>query len=149
MSFLLSEKVIPDLNLFHKKIESLIPEFHGFMKIGNQVYVELTTEPTPELISQIEAIIPPNKVVEIVATNRQVREALIRKSFTDSRPEIHPEKIKEFILSLPEPTRSIAFNFWEYSNEMIRSNPVLAQLAPMLGLTEDDLDQLWIFARTL
>lgn len=82
-------------------------------------------------------------------TNQQLRQAMIVKSFGENKPQLHPESIKNFILTLQEPTKSIALNYWEYSNEMFRQNPILSQLAPMIGLTESDLDNLWTYAKTL
>lgn len=148
--FILSPKEIQNLFEFHKAIASLVPEFVGLMTVGSEVRIELSVEPTQELIDQIEAIVPPvESLVPRSVTNQQLRQALILKAFQEGHPEFHPDAIRQFILSLPEPTKSLAFNFWEYSNEMFRNNALLNQLSPMLGLTQTDLDNLFIKARTL
>lgn len=51
--------------------------------------------------------------------------------------------------SLPEPDRSAARIEWEYSQEVQRHNGFVAVLAPALGLTESDLDDLFRTAATL
>lgn len=58
-SFVLSEKTIPNLREFHNKIASLVPEFDGFLKEDSTITVMLKVAATPELVSAIEAIVPP------------------------------------------------------------------------------------------
>ena len=82
-------------------------------------------------------------------TNQQLRTALVLTSFQQNKPNLHPEAIKAFIETLPEPNRSLALQQWEYSNEMLRSNPLVNSMASSLGLTATDLDNLWNYARTL
>lgn len=90
----------------------------------------------------------PNSGIQPV-TNQQLRQALILTSIQTNNPNIHPNVITAFIDSLPEPNRSLAKNYWEYSNEMQRDNELVQSLGPSLGLTTTDLDNLWAFARTL
>ena len=82
-------------------------------------------------------------------TNQQLRSALVLTSFSQSKPNLHPEAIKAFIETLPEPNRSMALQQWEYSNEMLRNNPLVNSMAGALGLTSQDLDNLWNYASTL
>ncbi len=82
-------------------------------------------------------------------TNQQLRTALVLLSFQQNKPNLHPDAIKAFIDTLPEPNRSLAIQQWEYSNEMLRNNPLVNSMAPALGLTQQDLDDVWIYARTL
>jgi hypothetical protein len=82
-------------------------------------------------------------------TNQQLRTALVLMSFQQNKPNLHPDAIKAFIETLPEPNRSLAMQQWEYSNEMLRNNPLVNAMAPGLGLTQQDLDDVWIYARTL
>ena len=89
------------------------------------------------------------KNVPNAVTNQQLRQALILTSFQQSKPELHPTAIMTFLKSLPEPTSSLAINYFDYSNEMFRSNAMLAQLAPMLGLNSESLDDLFIMAGKL
>jgi hypothetical protein len=82
-------------------------------------------------------------------TNQQLRTALVLMSFQQNKPQLHPEAIRLYIDTLPEPNRSLALQQWEYSNEMLRNNPLVASMAAGLGLTSTDLDNLWLFAKTL
>lgn len=82
-------------------------------------------------------------------TNQQLRQALILTSIQTNNPNLHPTAITTFIESLPEPNKSLAKNYWEYSNEMQRDNSLVMSLGPSLGLTSEDIDNLWVFAKTL
>lgn len=92
-----------------------------------------------------------NEVSQVIpaVTNQQLRTALVLTSFQQNKPQLHPEAIKSFIETLPEPNRSLALQQWEYSNEMLRNNPLVNSMANSLGLTQSDLDNLWNYARTL
>lgn len=89
----------------------------------------------------------PKKIAPV--TNQQLRSALVLTSFSQNKPNLHPEAIKLFIETLPEPNRSLALQQWEYSNEMLRNNPLINSMASALGLTSQDLDNLWLYAATL
>lgn len=51
--------------------------------------------------------------------------------------------------ALPEPQRTAARIEWDYSNELQRSNPLVAALTPALGLTDAQVDALFIAASAL
>lgn len=51
--------------------------------------------------------------------------------------------------ALPDPDRTAARIEWEYSSEVQRHNGFVAQLAPALGLTDAQLDGLFISAAAL
>ena len=53
------------------------------------------------------------------------------------------------IAALSEPTRTAAQIEWEYSNEVQRSNGIVSQLGPALGLTEAQIDALFVTAAAL
>ena len=53
------------------------------------------------------------------------------------------------IAALSEPTRTAAQIEWEYSNEVQRSNGIVSQLGPALGLTEAQIDALFVAAAAL
>ncbi len=53
------------------------------------------------------------------------------------------------IASLPEPQKSGALIEWNYSNELQRNNAFVATLGGALGLTEAQVDQLFIAAAQL
>lgn len=75
-------------------------------------------------------------------TPRQIRLALLGAG-------ISVQTIEDAINSLPEPNRSAAMITWEYSVEFQRSNPLIQSMAPMLGLTSEQVDQLFTIASTL
>jgi len=75
-------------------------------------------------------------------TPRQIRQALILSG-------ISIETIEATLASLPDPTKSLATIEWEYSTLFIRNNNFVKQLGPMLGFTNDQLDQLWVLAGKL
>lgn len=53
------------------------------------------------------------------------------------------------IAQLPEPQRTAAQIEWDYSNAVERNSAFVAQLGPMLGLSETDIDNLFTLAATL
>lgn len=57
--------------------------------------------------------------------------------------------VEAAIAALPEPTKTQAQIEWEYSNEVQRSNGIVAQLGPALGLTEAQLDALFVTAAAI
>lgn len=75
-------------------------------------------------------------------TPRQIRQALILtgNSLSD---------VDNAINSLPEPYKSLAHAEWEYSTLVFRRNKLVGMLGQMQGWTEQQLDDLWIFAGTL
>lgn len=72
---------------------------------------------------------------------RQARLALLAYGIYD---DVDPA-----IEAMPEPDRSAARIEWDYSNEVQRHNGFVAQLGPVLGLTEAQLDDLFALAATL
>lgn len=57
--------------------------------------------------------------------------------------------VEAAIAALPEPAKTAAQIEWEYSNEVQRHNGFVSQLAPLLGMTEAQLDDLFIQAKAL
>lgn len=91
-------------------------------------------------IEQVDHIIEePVQIVQSV-TPRQMRVALILSG-------ISMDSIEAIIDGLGEPQRSIVRTTWEYSTEFQRDNPVLNQMAPLLGLSSAQVDDLFILAR--
>lgn len=80
--------------------------------------------------------------VPLTVTPRQIRVALILSG-------ISLDLIEQTINSLEEPNRSIVRVTWEYSVEFQRNNPFIVSMAPLLNLTESQVDQLFILASTL
>lgn len=75
-------------------------------------------------------------------TPRQIRDAL-------SLSGISVDAINSMISSLPSPQKDLVYNAWEYSTLFERDNPHLNAMAPALGLTPSQVDQLFILAATL
>lgn len=74
-------------------------------------------------------------------TMRQARRALLAAGMM--------AQVDAAIAALPEPQRTEAQIEWEYSSEVQRHNGFVEQIAPMLGMTEQDLDNLFALAATL
>lgn len=84
--------------------------------------------------------LPPEPVPQAV-TMRQARLALLQIGKLAA--------VDTAIDSLPDPDKSAARIEWEYSQEVQRDKPFVSMLAPALGLTEEDLDNLFVLASTL
>lgn len=57
--------------------------------------------------------------------------------------------VETAINGLPSPQKEAAMIEWEYSQTVERNRPFVQLLAPELGLTEQDLDDLFMLAQTL
>ena len=77
-----------------------------------------------------------------VVTPRQMRVALIMSGTSIA-------SIEAMINALNEPDQSIVRTTWEYSTEFKRDNEILNSMAGSLGMTETDIDNLFILAATL
>lgn len=84
-------------------------------------------------------IIPP--AIPQVVSMRQARIALLRINKLSS--------IASAISALPSPQKQEAEITWEYSQEVQRNNGFVSQIAPLLGMSEQDLDNLFIEASKL
>lgn len=96
--------------------------------------------------------LPDGCTVEVVADPPAVPRSLTRRQARQilwSAKGITFAQIHAYIDALPEPTRTMGLIFFEESNEFERDNPTLIALAPGLGLTGDDLDQLFIAGHAL
>lgn len=74
-------------------------------------------------------------------TMRQARLALLENGLLAN--------VQPAINSLPEPDKTKAEIEWDYSNALQRSNPFVATLGAALGLSSQDLDDLFIQASAL
>lgn len=50
---------------------------------------------------------------------------------------------------LPEPQKSVAREQWEYGNYILRNHPLIISLSAQLGLSNDQVDDIFITANTL
>lgn len=82
------------------------------------------------------------KICPAKITPRQARQALILQN-------INEEMIQTAFDSLPSPTRELAKTEWEYSIEIQRDRRLTNEVAAMLGWTQFQLDQLFVFAGSL
>lgn len=89
----------------------------------------------------VEVNAPPAPIVPGAVTMRQARLALLNAGLL-SQVDIK-------IGALPSPQKEAAQIEWEYSQEVQRHNGFVSLLAPSLGLTEAQLDQLFITAAGL
>ena len=84
------------------------------------------------------AIAPP---VPSEITMRQARLALLGAGMLSG--------VEVAINAMSEPTKSAAKIEWEYSNTVQRHNGFVSQLGPALGLTDEQIDALFIAASVL
>ncbi len=90
----------------------------------------------------LEPVIPePESVVPDRVTMRQARLALHAAGIL---PQVQPA-----ISLLPEPSRTVAQIEWDYSSEVFRHREFVNMLGTALGLSQEDIDQLFITADTL
>ena len=74
-------------------------------------------------------------------TMRQARLALLEHGLLAN--------VQTAINSLPEPDKTKAQIEWEYSNALQRDNPFVSVLGAALGLSSQDIDNLFITAKGL
>ena len=103
--------------------------------LGNWVYAWAVRELTPE---EIEARKPP---VPQSVTMRQARLALLESG--------RLAEVSLIISSLPSPQKDMALIEWEYALYVERQNPLFIQIAMALGLTQKQVDDLFIVASKL
>ena len=91
----------------------------------------------PALIDR--EILPPQVPVKV--TMRQARLALLSAGLLDD--------VEDAINALPEPSRRAARIEWDFSSEVFRDRDFVTMLGTTLGLTDEEMDQLFITAATL
>jgi len=115
-------------------------------------------------------ITTPDQLEEVISTMSDQEKTLLRNDFygipntpTNSVQSVTPRQmrialvmsgvdlnlIENMINNLPEPSKTITRVTWEYSVEFQRNNPLLIAMAPALGLTNEQIDQLFQLASTL
>lgn len=124
-------------------------EYHELAKTTQMIVDISPLNPVPQVgwvLSGNTLVQNPSDTVVVPSfvTPRQIRIALV---VTGNQAIL--DNITSILSQLPEPNKSIATITWEYSTEIYRSNPILNQLAPMLGITSDELDNFFIIASTL
>lgn len=84
---------------------------------------------------------PAPPVVPASVTMRQARLALLGAGLLDD--------VDAAINAMPSPQKEAARIAWEYSQEVQRHNGVVAALGPLLGLTDAQIDDLFLTAAQL
>lgn len=107
--------------------------YHGDMMEGDRLA-------TQEEMDARETAIAASLKTKFV-TMRQARLALLSRGLLDD--------VTTAINTLPSPQKEAALIEWEYSAEVHRDKALVQMLAPALGLTEVDLDNLFSTAATL
>ena len=86
--------------------------------------------------------VPPVNSVPVAITMRQARLVLLGAGKLAG--------VDTAIANIPDPTtRAAAQIEWEFSNELQRDNAFVTMLAPALGLTSEQVDQLFIAGSVL
>lgn len=84
---------------------------------------------------------PPPSLVPAKITMRQARLVLFTAGLLNS--------VNTAINALPSPAKDKALIEWEYSNDVVRHNGFVSTLGPALGLTEEQIDALFIAGAAL
>ena len=122
------------------------------VKVGNTTHEFANEQAADNFASQnnsiAEPVVPEYAQVEVkevpqIVSPRQIRQALVLSGFSISAIEITLSSIED------EQQKALALIAWEYATECYRYDDLVKNLAPLLSLTEDDLDDLWIFAATM
>ena len=91
---------------------------------------------TPEEVAEADKPVP---IVPQAVTMRQARLALLAVGLLDD--------VENAIDAIPDVTaRRAALIDWEYATDVRRDSPLIAQLGPALGLTNAQIDELFIAA---
>ena len=85
--------------------------------------------------------VPPVVSIPSFVTMRQARLALLQQGLLS--------QVQAAIDSLPSPQKEAAQIEWDYSSEVHRNKPFVQLLGAALGLTEEQLDNLFLLASTL
>lgn len=105
------------------------------MKTSVDLFGNIVTSPDePEIISSATAI-------PVVITMTQAKIALHRAGLLPT--------VEGLLAALPEPTRTEAQIAWTSSSSLTRYDPFVQQLLPLLQLTPQAIDQLFITAASL
>lgn len=95
-------------------------------------YVEIDKTPTPEEIAEVNKLVVPESISQM-----KLRKQLILSGFSIA-------SIDALIQSLPQPNRDLIYTMWEYAVVFDRHNPELNAMAEMLGVTQEQLDEIFI-----
>jgi len=113
------------------------PLFIEYVEFLTQEGTVLDTKyQTPDELEEIRKANIPQEI-----TPRQFKLALALNGTT-------PEMIEAFINGMEEPTRTLAMINWKDATTFKRSNEMINQFAPLLGLTQEQLDNIFTLGAT-
>lgn len=109
--------------------------------MARYIYNPLTKQldQAPDLAPPVVVVVP--EKVPASVTMRQARLALLAAGKL--------ELVEATINALPEPPKTPALIEWNYSNDVLRHNGFVSQIAPLIGMTSEDLDAMFIDASKL
>lgn len=102
-------------------------------------------EPLPETAPEVAAILNPPAPPPVLPTltSRQLRLGLVANG-------ISLPSVEAAIDAIEDPTdREVARIEWEYATTFERSHPLIEQVGAALGLTPEQIDDMWTEAATL
>jgi hypothetical protein len=103
----------------------------------------VVSKPPPPVIVPVEPPPPPAPVIPQVVTMAQARKALILGG-------IPIASVDSVIAGIADATeRALAQTDWEYNTAVRRDSALVASIAPLLGLTSERIDGLFIAAAKL
>lgn len=117
-----------------RELHSLVTAPHGALPVGCIFLPE--TEIPADAIPAFSAV-PVPETVQLYA----LRAVFALHGLTS--------KIDAAIAALPEPQKSIAFAHWNYGNTISRQHPLVLSLIALLGLSEDEADEIFRDAQTV
>ena len=88
--------------------------------------------PTPEEIAEANKPIVPESISQM-----KLRKQLILSGISIA-------SIDALIQTLPQPNRDLIYTMWEYAVVFDRSNSELNEMAEMLGISQEQLDDIFI-----
>ena len=109
------------------------------IKVVNGVEIEMTEQEAVDWLASISEIDNTPQVV----TMAQARKALILGGVSIT-------SVNAAIATIADPVeRQLAETDWEYSTTVRRDSALVNLIAPLLDLTEDDVDELFVLADSL
>lgn len=133
-----------ELHELHGWVDYVVPEITEYQRLLDICYdseKNIVTHDVQDYTQEEIDLIKKSKVPQVI-TPRQLRTQLILNG-------ISIDYINSIIDSLSEPQKSLTKIAWEYSTDFDRNNEMLKQFANVLGLNENDIDDIFINASKL
>lgn len=133
-----------ELHELHGWVDYVVPVIGENQRLSSAFYDEennIVTH-TIENFTQEEIDTEYRASIPQIVTPRQLKTQLVLSG-------INLSDIDALISQLDEPQKTITKIAWEYSTDFDRNNPMILAFAPMLNLTETDVDNIFIAASQL